>query len=280
VQVSVVPKGDRAIGKADPLDGTTPVANLLLEALAMAHLSGAEKGAVLFLWRRTYGWQDGNKRKTEDEISLPEWAAALDTNVRYAAKVLNGLVGKRVIQRTDLGKGKGYRYSMNTRVDQWDKSCLNGQELSERYSQGLSKKYRPLMSEKAIPIDTNLAMAKESINKEIKERNQAPKRSPDPLNRLRKLVFEGLQERRGNNSPVPGAEAKAITWMLKEGYAVGDILDTYDAMKLDSFWADKFLSMQSVKKQIGEILKKGKRTSLKESIGKPLVSKTKGVRIE
>ena len=54
-----MPKGDRVIGKADPEDGTTPVANLLLEALAMAHLSGEEKGAVLYLWRQTYGWVDG-----------------------------------------------------------------------------------------------------------------------------------------------------------------------------------------------------------------------------
>lgn len=146
-----MPKGDREILKADPEDGVIQIANLLLEALAMAHLSGAEKGAILFLWRRTYGWQDGNRRKTEDEISLPEWAAALNINIRSAVRVLNSLVGKRVILRTDLGKGRGYWYSMNTRVNQWDKSCLNCQELSERYGQGLSKKSRPPLTKKTTP---------------------------------------------------------------------------------------------------------------------------------
>jgi hypothetical protein len=262
-----MPKGDRIIGKADLEDGFTQIANLLLEALAMAHLSGVEKGAVLFLWRRTYAWPEkkgSNRRKTENEISLPEWAAALDTNITYAVRVLNSLVEKRVFLRSDLGKGKGYRYSMNTRVIQWDKGCLNREGLSERYSQGLSKKYRPLLSKKTTPVDTNLAMPKESLNKNIKERSQAL------IIRLRKFV----QERRGNNSPVPGAEAKAITWMLKEIWAVGEILDAYDALEQKSFWfwVDKFLNMQSVKKQIGEVIKK------KESTGE--TSKIKGLTTE
>lgn len=50
-----MPRGDREKLKADIEDGTTNIAHLLLEALAMADLSGAEKGLVLFLWRRTYG---------------------------------------------------------------------------------------------------------------------------------------------------------------------------------------------------------------------------------
>ncbi|MFC2011189.1 replication protein [Chloroflexota bacterium] len=52
-----MPKGDRKILKADPEDGTTPVANLLLEALVIAKLTSKERAACLFLIRRTYGWQ-------------------------------------------------------------------------------------------------------------------------------------------------------------------------------------------------------------------------------
>lgn len=164
-----MPKGDRAILKADPEDGTTPIANLLLEALAMAHLSGEEKGAVLFLWRRTYGWAEGDRRKTEDEISLPEWAAALNTAKDYSARVVKKLVQKRIIIQKDLGKGKGYIYSMNTRVNQWDRGSLNGLLLSKRYSQGLSKKYSPLPPKKTTPSDTNLATPKEILKKELKK---------------------------------------------------------------------------------------------------------------
>jgi hypothetical protein len=42
-------KGDRAILKADPDDGTTPIANLLLEALVVAKLTSKERASVLLL---------------------------------------------------------------------------------------------------------------------------------------------------------------------------------------------------------------------------------------
>jgi len=74
-----------------------------------------------------------------------------------------------------------------------------------------------------------------------------------------KTAFEGLKERRGYNSPQAGAEAKAITWMLKQGYVVEQILGAYDKLKQDEFWRDKLLNMQSVKAQIGEIFR-GRRS--------------------
>jgi len=40
-----MPKGDRLKLKADPEDGTTPISNLLLEAVAMAKISGLQKNA-------------------------------------------------------------------------------------------------------------------------------------------------------------------------------------------------------------------------------------------
>lgn len=71
------------------------------------------------------------------------------------------------------------------------------------------------------------------------------------MNEKRRAVFDGLKERRRYATPDGGKEAQAMTWMLKQGYSVEDILSTYDAMKLDAFWLDKHLDMQSVKKQIG-----------------------------
>jgi hypothetical protein len=159
-----MPKGDRSILKADPEDGTTPISNLLLEALAMAHLSGEEKGAVLFLWRRTYGWEEGERRKIVDEISLKEWALALDTSERYAGKVIQSLSDKMlIIRKGEIGKV--YNYQMNTRVAEWDGGVLNCTELTERYRQGLSKKYTPVCTKMDTPSDTNSASPKESINK-------------------------------------------------------------------------------------------------------------------
>jgi hypothetical protein len=84
---------------------------------------------------------------------------------------------------------------------------------------------------------------------------QAAKKPPDPLTEASKQVFEALKERRRYNSPQAGAEAQAITWMLKQGYMVEQILGAYDRLKQDEFWRDKLLNMQSVKVQIGEIFR-------------------------
>jgi len=91
------------------------------------------------------------------------------------------------------------------------------------------------------------------------------KKPPDPFTQARKQVFEGLKERRGYNSPQAGAEAQAITWMLKQGYVVEQILGAYDKLKQDEFWRDKLLNMQSVKAQVGEIFRERRQHAQQES---------------
>ncbi len=172
-----MPKGDRDIGKADPENGTTPISNLLLEVITMANLSGKKRGALSFLWRRTYGWEDKEKkksgqkypRKTEDVITLREWSLALRTDVAYASRLIEDLVKKQIIVREPLGTGKGYRYRLNTRIDEWDNSCINVQLLYKLTTQGLYKKYKQELSKTTTPSATDSASSKERLNKDIKE---------------------------------------------------------------------------------------------------------------
>ena len=65
-----MPKGDREILKADPEDGHTPIANLLLEAIAISTLTGKKKGILLLLCRKTYGWQRDGQRLKETVLSI------------------------------------------------------------------------------------------------------------------------------------------------------------------------------------------------------------------
>lgn len=125
-------KGDRENFKADTEDGYTRIADLLLEALAMAKLNGVQKGICLFLWRRTYGWD-----QKEDQISLKEFAQACDTSEPYISRQLKQLIQWKVIIRTSYEPGKVPGYTFNTRVAQWDKGCIKVQGLSECAIQGL-----------------------------------------------------------------------------------------------------------------------------------------------
>lgn len=171
-----MPKGDREKLKADPEDGTTPIANLLLEALAIAKLTGKEKGVILYLWRRTYGWEKDGKRLKERSISLSEFAKVCNSDTSVASKLLSGLVRRNILRRDFAGPGKGYTYSMNTRVGEWDKSCINQQLLKELSIQPLSKMTIQPLSKMTTPLDTKLARLnkdKKNLNKEEGE-NTSP----------------------------------------------------------------------------------------------------------
>ena len=137
-------KGDREILKADLDDGYTPLANLILEALAMAKMSGVQKGLCLFLFRRTYGW--GIK---EDEITLKEFAEGVNSSISYVSKQLKQLIEWNVVIRTKYEPGKTPAYTFNTRVAQWDKGCINVQGLSKKIKQGLYKCSKQGLNKKA-----------------------------------------------------------------------------------------------------------------------------------
>jgi len=127
-----MPKGDRLKLKADPEDGTTPIANLLLEAVAMAKISGLQKGAILYLWRRTYGWVEEGKRIKERKIALSEWTHALDSEKSRISKTLSDLEAMSIIKRRMAGDWGGYYYSINTDIATWNSNCVNLTKLEER----------------------------------------------------------------------------------------------------------------------------------------------------
>jgi phage replication O-like protein O len=127
-----VPKGDIKLLKADPEDGTTPIARLFLDALPMTQLSGLELRCVLHLWRETYGWRgkDGKQLK-QKQISLPEWVKHTNAAESRISKALSMLVQNKIFKREMLGMGKGYIYEMNTHISDWNDSVIDKQKLAQ-----------------------------------------------------------------------------------------------------------------------------------------------------
>jgi phage replication O-like protein O len=182
-----MPKGDREILKADPDDGTTPVANLLLSALAISKLSGKEIRAILFIFRRTYGWHTNGTRFKESKMPFEEWREALSMGDAHVSTLLTGLENKGIIKRRHLLRGskevRGYYYSINTQVSEWNNTSLNPQQLRKIESYGkpqqfpnsemkhLPKKETVSLPKKGSIPDTNLATSKSILNKS-KESNR------------------------------------------------------------------------------------------------------------
>jgi phage replication O-like protein O len=168
-----MPKGDREILKADPEDGTTPIANLLLEAIGIAKLTGREKGILLLLCRKTYGWQENGKRLKETSLSIGNCAKALEIDQRTAQKLLAGLAEKKIVSRDFSKPGYGYTYSINTRVGEWDIGCINHQLLAILTRGGLITNTRVGQNTKGrVDKNTNTPKAELASPKEnIKERD-------------------------------------------------------------------------------------------------------------
>jgi len=282
-----MPKGDRLKLKADPEDGTTPIANLLLEAVAMAKISGLQKGAVLYLWRRTYGWVEDGKRLKERKISLTEWKKSLDSSASRCSKALSDLEEHNIIHRRMADPWGGYYYQINTMIASWNQNCISIAKLAEQigindfatvdqnatvanidnsYPKQHSGEMDNSYPKKNATVDQNdtqqltkttlPTLYKERLNKD-KERGEVFKKpSLSPYGEGTKKVFDGLKERRGYKTNKNNAEAKSIRNMLKDNYTPGQILGAWDYIKRDKFYDDKELFMMTVEGQIGAVLKR------------------------
>ena len=127
-----MPKGDREIFKADCEDGFTRIANLILEALAMVRVNSTQTGICLFLLRRTFGWN-----RSEDAVSLGDFAAACGTSKTYVSRQLADLLHKKIILRLAYEPGKTPVYAFCTNVAEWDGACIDLQALADNDREGL-----------------------------------------------------------------------------------------------------------------------------------------------
>lgn len=91
----------------------TRVHNAIFDALSKARLSGAEFRCVLFLFRKTYGWN-----KKEDIISLSQWADGTDSKRQHVLKPLKSLIEKKIIYKR-FDKGQIPTYGFNKYIEQW-----------------------------------------------------------------------------------------------------------------------------------------------------------------
>jgi hypothetical protein len=278
-----MPKGDRLKLKADPEDGTTPISNLLLDAVAIAKLSGLHKGAILHLWRVTYGWLDNEgQRKKEAKITLSEWAKALDTDSTRSSKTLTELVDKNIITRRTIDNWGGYYYKLNTDIMTWNSGSINRAKLRELIgipnlntigesttvgenatigeSTTVGENNNATVGENAMQqlAKTQLpTLYKENINKYINKEDDV--KITSPFGEKTKEVFYRLDKIRGYRPPKRKAEAASIIRMLKSGYNPDQIINTWQILKKDKYWINHELFMMTIESQIGATLSGSKK---------------------
>lgn len=101
-------------GMASPQleNGYTKIADELLEAISKWHLSSYECRVLLFLIRKTYGWN-----KKEDWISLSQFVLATGIRESHISRALNLLIKQNMV--TKRGKIKQPQWSIQKDFDKW-----------------------------------------------------------------------------------------------------------------------------------------------------------------
>jgi phage replication O-like protein O len=264
-----MPRGDRLKLKADPDDGTTPIANLLLEAVAVAKLSGTEKGTILYFWRRTYGWVVSAKRLKEIELPLTTLANHLGIDRKTAYSILKSLTDKKIIHRKSLGVGKGYRYSMNTDIKSWDSNSIDiplliklGGVGSPTYSVNNRQSTElpiPVSAEsptqESVNSQTPSASESEGINKNNKETVKEISLSVNFAGTLQKLILQ--------NNPKAKTPTDLSNWtkifddMLKiDKRLPEDIIAVMEWSQKDLFWRTNILSAGKLREKFDQLYMK------------------------
>jgi len=97
-------------------NGSTSIANEVLEKLISASLNGTELAICLFVIRKTYGWN-----KLEDEISLSQFLSAIPVSKQSLCTALNNLQLVKILRLVKKGNSKllANCWAFNKDFDSW-----------------------------------------------------------------------------------------------------------------------------------------------------------------
>lgn len=94
-------------------NGYISIAHELVEQLAMKNIPGGEMRILWVVWRNTWGWKDGDRKKDWDWIALSQFEKATGMKRSNVVREMSSLVAKRILLR---GKD-GLKFNQN--YDEW-----------------------------------------------------------------------------------------------------------------------------------------------------------------
>jgi phage replication O-like protein O len=268
------------------------VHNAILDALASARLTGSEFRCVLFLLRKTYGWN-----KKEDRISLSQWATGTNMIRSNIVGILRELERKSIIYRR-IDEGQVPVFGFNKYVEEWQEIGVSA-EIPQRF-----KKHELLSCSTTVILqntsdatvilqDTRSGMLQDTRSgilqdthkrhlKTIKDNlPDASKKTPRKPRKADKTPGELAQAQTHKeimavyrelvgypiNEP---RENKGAQVLAKNGYSAGQVADCYAALKSEDFWESKHLSLQTIASQIGALIGAPEPSNGNGSLVRPL----------
>lgn len=101
----------------------------ILELLAKTPLTGGEFRCLMFLFRKTYGFN-----KKEDKISLSQWSEGTGMKRQNVWNLLQNLLGRNIIYCTSSGPKRAMTWGFNKYYEQWNTESVMPQHDSSEPS--------------------------------------------------------------------------------------------------------------------------------------------------
>jgi len=214
-------------------NGYTAIANELMEALAKYRIPGEQMQCLLFIIRKTYGYN-----KKDDMISNSQFVKGTGLKKGNVSRAVNSLVEKRVVIKTDNYRIPTYRFNKDYRL--W---------------RLLSKKQPVIKSDKRLlskVMDTKVDITKEVpiVKKEIKTFDE----KSDEY-RLSLLLFRLMKKNNPKLKP-PNLNkwAEDMDKILRiDKRITSDVERVIRWAQADDFWYSAVLSPSKLRKQIDTI---------------------------
>lgn len=189
--------------------------------------------------------------KTQTETAISYLAEYCHQSSRTVQRALNWLETNGFISAQRVGPGRlSNRYFLPFRSARLAKNTNHiGTEIGQNYQQTNSNQEHVLQEIGGDPLEPPLS------SEDFADATSSDEQSPTKTEKKTSDVTEtmkAIETIRGYVSGNYPAEAKACKWMLRHDYTQTEIVECYQHLKADYFWASKTLTMMTVQTQIGE----------------------------
>jgi len=153
----------------------TRIHNKILEQLARTKLNGKEYACLLFLFRKTYGFQ-----RKDDSISYEQWQQGAGFSKRHHAyKVVSRLVDRHILYAVDNGQYRPKTYGFNKRFDEWDSDTITKESVTPQGNRSVTQEgntFAPSVTpqgNRSVTPQGNRSVTPQGNNKRKKERKES-----------------------------------------------------------------------------------------------------------
>jgi len=215
----------------------TRIPNDIIEA--MPKLGNAELRVLLAIARKTYGWQ-----KECDVISTRQIEDMTGLGHRHVLAALDAVLEKGLISRTPA-KRRGFCYRLVPLGDQFPK-VTSPPRVPDLVPLGDQS------DENTVPLGDQ---QKKDLKKR-KEKIRAPRKSADAP--AEKTPHQKIMDAYASALAYPirdgPKEGNAAKWLVNNNYTPEQVTACYAHLKVQAFYANQHVSLQTVASQIGAYL--------------------------